>query len=316
MRNPEKRWERNGIHDPKVSIVTPTLNQGDFIEETIISVLHQTYPNVEYIIVDGGSTDDTVDILEMYKGQIKLIQGQDEGQTDAINIGFDAATGYLVSWLNSDDLLCSGALRAVGKAWKCDPGNLITGIVEDFDESGVQKVFVPSEITKKSFIECYCEGKINNLVWHQPGIFLPLAAVKKLGGVREDVHFTMDRFLMIDLLQDHEVLYISGVLARFRHHDNSKTESSLGRQFGLEFIEKVRSIKEIPWVVSAKNMRKYHVHLLIIGGAAEGLKGNFSCTIIRTMKALSVSPYRTLVEICKLPQALIRRSKRRRKLAK
>ena len=93
-------------NNPLVTIVTPSYNQGLFIEETICSVLSQTYPHIEYIVVDGDSTDDTHQVLDRYAGQIdRLIVEPDEGQADAINKGFRLASGALVGWLNSDDRL-------------------------------------------------------------------------------------------------------------------------------------------------------------------------------------------------------------------
>ncbi len=295
----------DGTFWPKISIVTPTYNQGEYLEEMIRSVLLQGYPNIEFIVIDGGSTDNTVDIIKKYENFLTYwISEPDRGQSNAINKGLSHCTGDIFNWLNSDDLLCAESLGAIGRAWDDEPGNIITGTVEDFNESGVQKIFIPSGITKENFIELYCEGKTNDLVWHQPGIFSPLAAVKKVGGVREDAHFTMDRFLMIDLLQEHNVVYISEVLSRFRRHNKSKSESSLGHQFGLEFMEKIKSMKELPWGLSEKKVNKYHVHLLIRGGASEALRGNFFYTIKRIVEALAISPYRTLIEMCKLFQCL------------
>jgi glycosyltransferase involved in cell wall biosynthesis len=89
---------------PRISIVTPSLNQGDFIEVTIQSVLSQMYPNLEYVIIDGGSTDSTLSILNNYSGQVKWISEKDSGQTDAINKGLRLVTGEILAYLNADDI--------------------------------------------------------------------------------------------------------------------------------------------------------------------------------------------------------------------
>jgi len=101
---------------PKISIITPSFNQGKYLEETIFSVLGQNYPNLEYIIIDGGSTDNSVDIIKKYENQLTYwISEPDNGQSHAINKGFMKATGGILAWLNSDDMYLPGVLDYVAK---------------------------------------------------------------------------------------------------------------------------------------------------------------------------------------------------------
>ena len=128
---------------PLVSIVTPSLNQGHFIEETIQSVLNQDYPNIEYLVLDGGSTDNTLEILRKYEGCLKWLSETDGGQSHAINKGFARASGDWMAWINSDDVLYPGALAAIARAADRDPGaGLIYGAGAKIDPSGrvIQKV--------------------------------------------------------------------------------------------------------------------------------------------------------------------------------
>jgi len=107
---------------PKVSIVTPSFNQAPFLEQTLRSVLEQDYPNLEYIVIDGGSTDGSLEIIQKYADQLAYWQSQpDQGQTDAINQGFARASGEILAWLNSDDLLLPGAVNAAARALQAHP---------------------------------------------------------------------------------------------------------------------------------------------------------------------------------------------------
>ena len=104
---------------PRITIITPSLNQGEFLEDTILSILNQNYPNLEYFIVDGGSTDNSVDIIKKYEHRIDWwVSEPDRGQSHAINKGLERATGDIINWINSDDLLFPGALQRVASCYQ------------------------------------------------------------------------------------------------------------------------------------------------------------------------------------------------------
>ena len=100
---------------PRITIITPSFNQGDYIEQTLQSVLAQQYPNLEYLVIDGGSRDKTLDVLYRYAGRVQFLSEPDRGQSHAINKGLDLASGEIVAYLNSDDLLEPGCLMKVGR---------------------------------------------------------------------------------------------------------------------------------------------------------------------------------------------------------
>ena len=117
---------------PRISVVTPSYNQGNFVEETIQSVLDQGYPNLEYIVMDGGSTDGTLDILRKYEKRLVWKSERDRGQSDALNKGFRMASGDIFSFINSDDVYEPGALHKVGRFFVDHPqASWLTGPLSD-----------------------------------------------------------------------------------------------------------------------------------------------------------------------------------------
>ena len=206
---------------PKISIVTPSFNQGDFLEETIRSVLEQDYPDLEYIVMDGGSTDPSVDIIRKYAGRIACwVSEPDAGQSDALRKGFSRATGEIFGWLNSDDTLRKGTLEKVGEYFQRHPKvDLVYGNVDIVDASG--GVMYTS----------YPMLDIRVLVYENP--FIPQQAMfwrrdlyDLVGGVNPDLRFAMDFELTVRfLLGGARVGKIPEVLANFRIHPGAKSST-------------------------------------------------------------------------------------------
>ncbi len=173
---------------PKISIVTPSFNQGEFIEKTIRSVLLQGYPNLEYIIMDGGSTDNTVEIIRKYEAWLAhWVSEKDRGQAHAINKGWGISQGNILHWLNSDDILLPRAISEVAKEFSVDDKvQAVSGICSMTNYHGVEfDVKLPRDFNLKYFLRGgECPG--------QPAIFLRSDLVKKVGDLSEALNYTLD----------------------------------------------------------------------------------------------------------------------------
>jgi glycosyltransferase involved in cell wall biosynthesis len=214
---------------PKISVVTPSFNQGRYISETIDSVMAQGYPNLEYIVVDGGSTDETLEVLERYRGKLThLISERDRGQSHAINKGFRLATGDIFCWLNSDDRFAPGALFAVAMAFSTHDVDMVSGICE---------IYAGDRLLHRHMSAC-ADGTLplNDLLdldrgwnagqfFYQPEVFFSRALWERAGAyVREDCYYSMDYELWCRFALGGAKLHVIGKsLARFRQHPEQKT---------------------------------------------------------------------------------------------
>ncbi|MCS3672416.1 glycosyltransferase involved in cell wall biosynthesis [Salinibacter ruber] len=210
---------------PKISIVTPSYNQGEFIEETIRSILLQGYPNLEYIVVDGGSDDETVDILKKYDPWIDhWVSEPDRGQSHAINKGIRECTGSIFNWINADDLLVPHALRRVGRYMKKEDVLVAQGWHMKSDKANL---FQTNNLSCDALIIGHADA--SGAMFTQQAIWLRTEQVKSCGGVDTDIEYAMDQDLYIRYLRRYDsVKYISVPVAVFRLHEESKTGRSKG----------------------------------------------------------------------------------------
>lgn len=208
-------------HQPLISIITPSLNQRRFIEATIDSVLSQDYPRIEYIVVDGGSTDGTLDVLARYEGRLTWISEPDGGQSDAINKGFRFARGEIVAWLNSDDTYMPGAVRAAVDHLVAHPDcAMVYGDGNLIDEEGrVTRPFPatePFDLWKLVYVIDYIM---------QQSAFFRRDAVEAVGYLDERLHWGMDWDLFIKIGKRYRVDYLPRPMANLREYGTAKTFS-------------------------------------------------------------------------------------------
>lgn len=212
---------------PKISIVTPSYNQGKYLEKTILSVINQNYPNLEYIIIDGGSTDSSLKIIKKYQKYLSYWQSKkDGGQSDAINIGFKHTTGNIICWLNSDDVLLPNSLKLIANFFSKYPHlNWLTSqsvIINNQDEiiqTGIHSGKVPL-LLRLGFYHGKCLGFIP-----QEGTFWTKSLWKKSGAVVPDRDGCMDFELWKIFAHYSPLVTLEAPLAAFRHHPDQKTSA-------------------------------------------------------------------------------------------
>jgi glycosyltransferase involved in cell wall biosynthesis len=215
------------VNGPLVTIVTPSFNQGHFIAATIESVLAQDYPHIEYIVMDGGSTDSTADAVRPYLDRLLFLSEPDRGQTHAINKGFQMARGEIVAWINSDDLLLPGAVSRAVEALRLHPS---TGAIYgdgyqiDFD-GNIKQQFPftePFNLWKLTFLYDYIL---------QQTVFFRRDCLASLGWLNEDLHFGMDWDILVRLGKQHGLVYIPALLGCLREYDEAKSFAGGARRF-------------------------------------------------------------------------------------
>ncbi len=210
---------------PRITLITPSFNQEPFLEETINSVLDQNYPNLQYGIIDGGSSDDSYKIIEKYRDRLDFaVIEPDNGQTDAINKGLALSDGEIVGWLCSDDTLLPGALEKIGGHFAMNPhDDWIAGACQVIDTAGVvsETVMPCGDFTIPGLL-LRDEDKPFNLP--QPGVFWRRSLHDLLGVLDESLHYCMDFEFWLRLIETgRKPTLIGTALATYRLHESSKS---------------------------------------------------------------------------------------------
>jgi glycosyltransferase involved in cell wall biosynthesis len=241
---------------PKISIITPSYNQGQFIEETIQSVLAQNYPEVDYIIIDGASQDQSARIIEKYAPQLSYwVSEPDKGQTAAINKGLRKATGDIITWINSDDILTPGALFKVAECFDQHPkAALIHG-----------KSFLFGNKVKEQIKEAPADNLaaryLSYIPFPQPSSFFRRQVIEEQGLLDESLHYGMDYDLLVRIALNYPILKVDHLFSHYRIHQESKTATSLpfAHDWARVYSKLLRSMKGTDkWIEALEELGLYH----------------------------------------------------------
>lgn len=225
----DNKSETTNSHFPKLTIITPSYNQADYLERTILSVLNQNYPNLEYIIVDGGSTDHSVEVIKKYESYLTYwVSEKDRGQVHAINKALAKATGDWISFQNSDDVYFAGTFERFGKAATEQPADILYGdlfMITPDDEV--------TEILKTTSYSLTCQI-LEGMQIHNQSLFFKRALVEKYGGFDESYRFAFDyefitRYTMHDSTRIRKVEGLGGAL-RVHPDAKSSTIAAVGKE--------------------------------------------------------------------------------------
>jgi glycosyltransferase involved in cell wall biosynthesis len=232
---------------PLVSIITPSFNQGRFLEATLRSVLEQDYGNIEYLVIDGGSTDDSQEIIRKYASRMAWwVSEKDSGQSEAVNKGLRKARGEFVGWLNSDDIYLPGAVAAAVAAFRSNPeAGVIYGDALAIDAQG--KPFNRMCARQYSMVDL-----LSFRIICQPAAFMRRSVLEQAGALNPAYHLLMDNLLWMSMRRIAPIVYVAQTWAAARYHDQAKNRTR-GAAYGQEarvLIADLRSRPEFTEVIT------------------------------------------------------------------
>lgn len=288
-----------------VSIITPSYNQAAYLEQTITSVLGQDHADMEYIVIDGGSTDGSVEVIRKYSDRLAYwVSEKDSGQAEAINKGFAKATGEIIAWLNSDDYYLDGAVGAAVKVFEQNPDVvLVYGNMLSVDEHG--KPFNSLNYKQLTLEDLLCFQIIG-----QPAVFMRRAALQQAGGLDLAFHFMLDHHLWIRIAQLGRILHVPQTWSAARYHAEAKNFAKAA-EFGrdafriLEWAETDASLAPTLRSVSRRaraSANRVDARYLLDGG-------QLGLSLQAWMRALLIHPPTALARLNILGSILLRLAK-------
>lgn len=226
---------------PLVTIVTPSFQQGEFLEACILSVLNQGYPRTEYMVIDGGSTDGSLEIIQRYSDYLAYWESQsDRGPAQAINKGLERARGQILGWLNSDDVLKPGTVQRVVQVFQeRQDVDVVYGRLERID---TRSRTIPTPVLPKDMVDFSPTTAIGECIVNQPGSFWRRSLLDRVGYLREDLSYVFDyEYWVRILLAGGKFIHLPEVMAEFRLSPHSKTVGQTA-QAAREHLEVINEI--------------------------------------------------------------------------
>lgn len=248
--------ETNNV-TPTITVITPSFNQGRFIGETIESVLSQGVSNVEYLVFDAVSTDETVSVLSSYNGKITWVSEPDRGQTDAVNKGLKAARGKIIGWLNSDDIYYPGAFSAVLEVFEQHPEvDVIYGLADHIDEKG--------NFLEEYYNEEWDYDRLRDICFIcQPAVFFRKSVVDQFGPLDDSLNYCMDYEYWLRIGEKKPFFFLKQKLAGSRlYHDNKTLGAAVAvhREI-LQMFKKVHPPIPDRWIFNYAHVKAGSVGL-------------------------------------------------------
>jgi glycosyltransferase involved in cell wall biosynthesis len=302
-----------------VSIITPSYNQALYLEQTIQSVLGQDYPRIEYIVVDGASTDNSFEIIEKYNDRLAYwISEKDSGQAEAINKGFARARGEILAWLNSDDYYMPDTISAVVRCFEENPDVVMAyGDMLAVDGNG-------QTINILKYKQLSLEDLLCFQIIGQPSVFFRRSALEKTGLLDTSFHFMLDHHLWIRLAHQGTILHVPQVWSAARYHAQAKNRARAA-EFGREAFRVLDWAKTQPSLAPAisglerralASAHRYDARYLLDGGQpAAALGAWFRAVVLHPPTALArlnilISAILELLGLSKLRNMILQRRQR------
>jgi glycosyltransferase involved in cell wall biosynthesis len=246
---------------PKISIITPSYNQGGFIEETIQSVLNQDYPNFEYLIIDGGSSDQSLEIIKKYRKKIDYFESKkDRGQSHAINKGFAKSKGEIMAWINSDDIIRPGTFNLVSSIFAQFPEiNWLTSLPSTINEDGQLIYLAQKPLYMRSLIKkgLYTQKLLGFIM--QEGTFWRRSLWEKAGGKLDEVPYSMDMKLWQRFAKYAKLYCVEACLASYRLNPNRKNNDQ-HQNYYKEMNDKLPKFIALPIKITWRQIAKIAHH--------------------------------------------------------